>query len=70
MSRDQQKEKQSQGPLSAPDGEVKQAPDPEVEPVGHRRRFSAAYKARILAEADACEPGMLGALLRREGLYY
>jgi len=70
MSRDQQKEKQSQGPLSAPDQDVKQAPDPEVEPVGHRRRFSAAYKARILAEADACEPGMLGSLLRREGLYY
>jgi len=28
------------------------------------------YKLRILAEADACsEPGMLGELLRREGLY-
>ena len=41
-----------------------------MEPVGRRRRFSAAYKVRILAEADACESGMLGALLRREGLYY
>ena len=35
-----------------------------------RRRFSAAYKLRILREADACaQPGELGALLRREGLY-
>ncbi len=70
MSRDQKEEKQSEGPLSVPDPDVKQAPDPEVEPVGRRRRLSAAYKARILAEADACESGMLGALLRREGLYY
>lgn len=45
-------------------------PDPEVQtPVG-RRRFSATYKARIVREADACtEPGSLGSLLRREGLY-
>ena len=35
-----------------------------------RRRFSAEYKLRILREADACtQPGELGALLRREGLY-
>ena len=35
-----------------------------------RRRFSAAYKLRILAEADACSvPGQIAALLRREGLY-
>jgi transposase-like protein len=35
-----------------------------------RRRFTAEYKLRILREADACtEPGQLGALLRREGLY-
>ena len=34
------------------------------------RRFTAADKLRILAEADACKlPGQLGALLRREGLY-
>ena len=45
-------------------------PDPEVagEPV--RRRFTAEYKRRVLEEADACtEPGQIGALLRREGLY-
>ena len=35
-----------------------------------RRSFTAAYKARILAEADACtRPGEVGELLRREGLY-
>jgi transposase len=35
-----------------------------------RRRFTAEYKARILAEADACtRPGEVGELLRREGLY-
>jgi transposase-like protein len=35
-----------------------------------RRRFSVAYKLRILAEADASAiPGQTAALLRREGLY-
>lgn len=35
-----------------------------------RRRFSAEYKRKILREAEACtEPGAIGALLRREGLY-
>jgi transposase len=35
-----------------------------------RRSFTAEYKARSLAEADACtEPGQTGELLRREGLY-
>ena len=45
-------------------------PDPEVQPKPTRRTFSAAYKRRILAEADACQHGELGALLRREGLTY
>ena len=45
-------------------------PDPEVAPQAQRRRFSAAYKARIVREADTCtQPGEIGALLRREGLY-
>ena len=45
-------------------------PDPEVVPTAKRRQFSAAYKRRILAEAEACtKPGEVGALLRREGLY-
>ena len=46
------------------------SPDPEVLEQGRRRTFSAAYKLRILQEADVCtEPGEIGALLRREGLY-
>ena len=49
---------------------VRVAPDPEVSSVSGRRRFSSAYKARIVREADACtESGEVGALLRREGLY-
>ena len=45
-------------------------PDPEVVPRAKRRQFTAKYKLRIVEEADACtEPGEIGALLRREGLY-
>lgn len=45
-------------------------PDPEVVPCAQRRRFTAAYKQRILDEAERCDqPGQVGALLRREGLY-
>lgn len=45
-------------------------PDPEV-PVRARppRRYSAKYKARILAEYDSLSKADKGALLRREGLY-
>ena len=50
--------------------EGRASPSPEVLEKPVRRRFTVEYKARILAEADACtEPGMLGELLRREGLY-
>ena len=49
---------------------VRVAADPEMSSVSGRRRFSSAYKARIVREADDCsEPGEVGALLRREGLY-
>jgi len=34
-----------------------------------RRRFGAEYKLRILQEAERCQAGELGSLLRREGLY-
>jgi transposase-like protein len=34
-----------------------------------RRRFTAEDKERILREADECDRGQLGALLRREGIY-
>ena len=45
-------------------------PETEVAQKPKRRKFSAKYKRRILQEAAACtEPGELGALLRREGLY-
>ncbi len=46
------------------------APDPEVVDKPSRRRFSPTYKLRIVEEADRCtEPGGVGRLLRREGLY-
>ena len=45
-------------------------PNPEVQAKVERRRFSADYKRRMVAEADECEHGELGSLLRREGLTY
>ena len=46
-------------------------PDPEVPEKKPRRKYTAAYKLRILREYDACTvPGEIGALLRREGLYH
>ena len=51
--------------LKKPDPQV-----PEVPEKASRRQFDASYKLRILEEADRCtEPGQLGELLRREGLY-
>jgi transposase-like protein len=45
-------------------------PDPEVVAKAKRRRFTAKYKQQILGKADAAsDPGAIGALLRREGLY-
>lgn len=43
--------------------------DPEVESKAKRRQYSAAYKRRILDEADRGGPGAIASLLRREGLY-
>ena len=50
---------------------VPQAPNPELVERPQRRRFTSAYKLRIVREADglADHPGEIGALLRREGLY-
>ena len=46
------------------------APDAEVVDKPTRRRFSPSYKLRVVEEADRCtEPGEVGRLLRREGLY-
>ena len=51
-------------------GGVVQPPEPELVERARRRQFSAEYRMRIVREADACtEPGQIGALLRREGLY-
>ena len=44
-------------------------PNPEVASKAVRRRFSAAYKRRILQEADEGGPGAIARILRREGLY-
>ena len=45
-------------------------PNPEVLAQPKRRTFTAAYKARIVEEAQRCtESGQIGALLRREGLF-
>ena len=45
-------------------------PEAEVSVKAPRRRFTAQYKREILEQADRCsEPGEVGALLRREGLY-
>ena len=45
-------------------------PTTEVSEKPPRRRFTAEFKLRILAEADRCtELGQIGEVLRREGLY-
>lgn len=46
-------------------------PDPEVVADAKRRTFTAAYKIRILDQAEAAKVSGsgVGALLRREGLY-
>jgi transposase len=45
-------------------------PDPEVPEKKPRRKFTAKYKLSILDKADKCtQPGQLGVLLRKEGLY-
>jgi transposase len=58
-------------PTFSPNGsEQDRDPEPELVPRATRRTFSAAYKLRIVEEADQCnERGQIGALLRREGLY-
>jgi len=55
-------------PLASWNGTVA-SPNPEVSEQTRRRTLTAAYKLRILCEADSCAYGELGALLRREGLY-
>lgn len=44
-------------------------PDSEVTDRAAYRTFTKEYKTRILQEAEQCERGELGALLRQEGIY-
>ena len=44
-------------------------PDSEVPERATRRKYSARYKARIMAEYERLDATGRGALLRREGLY-
>jgi len=56
-------------PLSAPSPNPPGS-DSEVVPRARRRTFSNADKRRILQAADRCtQPGEVGALMRREGVY-
>ena len=55
-------------PTPVPAGQI--VSNPEVVVKAQRRQFTAAYKHRILQEADAgMQHGEISALLRREGLY-
>ena len=56
----------------APNGaaSTRRVPSAAVPEKPKRRSFTPEYKVRIVEEADACtQPGEIGALLRREGLY-
>lgn len=56
-------------PKPAPEQpETQVLPEPGLEK-RTRRKFTPEYKLRIIARADACQYGELGALLRTEGLY-
>ena len=53
------------------EGAAAGVPDPEMTVRATRRRFTNAYKLSIIDQVDACtNRGAVGALLRREGLYY
>jgi transposase len=58
--------KETESPVTdRPEG----APDPEVRAYRPPRRYTAAYKQRILEEYEQLDKAGKGALLRREGLY-
>ena len=65
-SEDERSETSRSGGLPGP----RPVPETEVVQKARRRRFTAEYKRRIVDEANACGPGELGAMLRREGLYH
>lgn len=62
----QEKQHSSQHNGGHPDAQ----PNPEMVPKAKRRNFTASYKLGILDEVERCnQPGQIGAVLRREGLY-
>lgn len=58
-------------PREKPAGHTIPSPEVKENQTRTRRYLTAAYKLRILREADSCKnnSGEIGALLRREGLY-
>jgi len=58
-------------PFGAGDRRVTDRPAPAVDPAARpvRRSFTAAYRARVVAEYEAAPHGSKAAVLRREGLY-
>ncbi len=54
--------------MTSTNGPVPESGDPAAKPT--RRRFSAEYKLRMVAEYDAAPNGEKGAILRRERLYH
>jgi transposase-like protein len=52
-----------------PGGSSVEVPDPKMLERPKRRRYTAEYKAKILAEYDSLDKQGKGELLRREGLY-
>ena len=58
------------GAAESPWGETGTIPNPEVVAKATRRRFGAEYKLGIVRETERLtEPGAIGEVLRREGLY-
>lgn len=50
---------------------AKSSTEVEVVAKAERRRFTGEYKLKVLGQVDHCKrPGEIGALLRREGLYW
>ena len=69
--RERQLDSTAPGPTATSESSI---PDPQVKPKtakAKRRKFSASDKQRILAAVDAAtEPGAVGRILRREGIYH
>ena len=55
--------------FDVPGGQTVTVPDPKQSAKATRRKYSAAYKKRILDEYEQLDKAGKGELLRREGLY-